>query len=86
MQADLLNELEYTENAALYGGWAVAVMEQCRDRDDARFILRRPSQHGWPLCILKLAVEAEAKSFIAHQHVQSFVDDSWRGRLTGSDW
>ena len=83
---DALNEAKYNENAEKYVQWAFLVLDRCRDKNEAQFVLRRPSQHGWPHSILRLAVTTNSKTFIKHQHVQTLVDDSWQGRTMGSDF
>ena len=67
---DNLNSNEYERHSKMYTQWACDVLDCCKDRDEAQFVLRRPSQHGWPYSILRLANATNSKSFVAHAHVQ----------------
>ena len=83
---DPINATEYLEHANIYRTWACMIFDHCKDREDANYVLRRPSQHGWPNTILHVAVKTDAKVFVGHQHVQTFVDDSYSGKAFGSVW
>ena len=83
---DAIHYSTYEEHANLYLQWACSVLDRCNDKNDASYVLRRPSQHGWPHTILRVAVDTEAKQVVGHRHVQALVDDSWRGGAAGSEW
>ena len=84
--ADPLNATEYQSHALMYRQWALGVLNQCTDKDDGIFVLRRPSQHGWPSTMLRLAVDTNAKVFVGQKHVQTLVDETWRGNTVDNEW
>ena len=54
---DAINSIEYHTHAEQYMNWAIKVFDRCKYKEEANYVLRRPSQHGWPHTILRVAVE-----------------------------
>ena len=83
---DLINQSTYEEHAKIYLNWACEILDRCKDKQAANYVLRRPSQHGWPHTILRVAMDTGAKDVVGHRHVQALVDASWRGQGVGYQW
>ncbi|KAL1519454.1 hypothetical protein AB1Y20_022976 [Prymnesium parvum] len=83
---DITEETRYLDNAARYEQWAFAVLSKCESHEDATWVLRRPSEEGWPHSLMHVATQTNSKLFVGHRYVQTIVDESFRGNMSGSSW
>ncbi|CAF0967570.1 unnamed protein product, partial [Didymodactylos carnosus] len=74
---------KYENYAMQFDTYANALIDTCFDNDEnfAVDILKRPAQALFNVDVLKLALDADCRSFLASRTVQKYLDNKWYGNI-----